>query len=168
MALAATPLLELRGSIPYAMLLDPVFPAWKALWLSVLGSWLPAFLIMYILEHAEPLIRKNKKTAQVLDAIYRKTRAKSQQIKDLEFWGLVIFIGIPLPGTGVWTGVLAAYLLGLSKGQTIFAAFLGTSIAGVIMVFLSTYISAIIRFGLMAIIATVLAIMVYIWYSKRK
>ncbi|GBR72578.1 small multidrug export protein [Candidatus Termititenax aidoneus] len=136
LALSATPLLELRASIPYGFAVK--LPPLAVLLLSVAGSWLPAFFVVFILEYVEPFLRKIKFLNDLLDRVYAKTRAKSEQIQKWEFWGLILFIGVPLPGTGVWTGSLAGYLLGLSRRKIILASLLGTTLAGLAMVLILT------------------------------
>ncbi len=162
---AAIPLLELRASIPLAIFKYGM-SSWEALWISVVGSFLPALPILFILEYLEPLLRKIKFLDKLLDKVFEHTRAKSQVIKELELLGLIIFIGIPLPGTGVWTGTFAAYLFGLPKLHACFAALLGTMIAGVIMVFLSAYINLIIKYSLAGIISLLLLIGGWFIYKK--
>ena len=164
--ISAIPLLELRASIPYALLMEPKLSPAFALGLSVFGSWLPAFFIVFFLEHLEPLLRRNSFLDKLIDKVYAKTRAKSEQIKTMEFWGLVIFIAIPLPGTGVWTGALAGYLLGLSAVKIIFASLLGTLGAGIFMTFLSAYIALLIRYTLWGVLVALLALGVYFVYNK--
>lgn len=166
--LAAVPLVELRASIPYAMLLEPKLSPIVALALSVFGSWLPAFFIVFVLEHIEPVLRKSKLLNDIIDKVYAKTRAKSEQIKTMEFWGLVIFIAIPLPGTGVWTGALAGYLLGLSPLKIIIASLLGTTGAGILMTFLSAYIGLVIRYTLAGVCFTALLGLLYFLYRKTR
>jgi len=129
---AAIPLLEVRAAMPYALGILKL-PLGAALFWNVLGSLCPAFFVVFILEHIEPFLRKIKFFNDLLDRIYAKTRAKSAQIQKWEFWGLVIFIGIPLPGTGVWTGSLAGYLLGLNRWKIIIASLLGTLLASILM-----------------------------------
>ncbi|GBR75540.1 small multidrug export protein [Candidatus Termititenax persephonae] len=129
--LSVIPLLELRASIPYGFLAD--LSPLVVLLLSIIGSWLPAFFVVFVLEHIEPFLRKIKLLNAFLDRLYAKTRSKSENIRRWEFWGLVLFIGVPLPGTGVWTGSLAGYLLGLDKTKVIIASLLGTTLAGTIM-----------------------------------
>ena len=63
--------------------------------------------------------------------------SKSDNIKRYEFWGLVLFVGIPLPGTGAWTGSLIAALLDVDFKKAVLAELLGIAIATVIMSFLS-------------------------------
>ncbi|MDR1997269.1 MAG: small multi-drug export protein [Candidatus Margulisbacteria bacterium] len=138
--ISAVPLLELRASIPYAFLTEPLLNYRTALFLSVLGSWLPSFFVVFVLEHIEPLLRRIGFLRDFLDRLYVKTRARSERIKKWEFWGLVLFVGMPLPGTGVWTGSLAGYLLGLHKPKIILAALLGTLLAGLLMSFLMVFL----------------------------
>ena len=65
--------------------------------------------------------------------LFERTRKKGKVIEDLETLGLMIFVAIPLPGTGVWTGCLGGYLFGLSYFKTFIACFAGTAIASLIM-----------------------------------
>ena len=62
---------------------------------------------------------------------------KKDQIEKLKYWGLLLFVGIPLPGTGAWTGCLIAALLGMDKKKSMFAAIGGVVMAGIIMMILS-------------------------------
>jgi len=130
--ISAIPVIELRGAIPLALTVwgMPVIPV---LILGIIGSVLPVFPILWFLDFATKIAHRFPRLGGFLDWLFTRTRAKSKQIERYEFWGLVIFIGIPLPGTGVWTGTVAAYLLGLSPWKTFWAGFLGTAIAGLIM-----------------------------------
>ena len=130
--ISAVPLLELRASIPYGFLAG--LPPLMVFILSVIGSWLPSFFVVFVLEHIEPFLRRIKFLDDFLTKLYAKTRAKSTQVQKWEFWGLIAFVGIPLPGTGVWTGSLAGYLFGLNKPKIILASLLGTTLAGLLMV----------------------------------
>jgi len=144
---SAFPIIELRGAIPLAMLKLGLTP-WEAFSCGVLGSLIPVFPILYLLQFIEPLLRKIKSLDILIDKVFEKTRSKSKIIQEWEFIGLVLFIGIPLPGTGVWTGTLAAYLFGLSKPFSFIAALIGTALAGTLMVFFSSYIEVIIEYFL--------------------
>ena len=163
MLVAAIPVLELRASIPLAML-SYNMPPLQALMYSIVGSLFPVFPVLFLLEYIEPLLRRSKVLASLLDKVFAHTRSKSQMIKELEFIGLVLFIGVPLPGTGVWTGTFAAYLFGMPKWQALIAALLGTTIAGVIMVFLSAYIGLFIKYGL--VILGLLLVCAVVWQLR--
>ena len=69
--------------------------------------------------------------------IENKAISKKEQIEKREFWGLLLFVGIPLPGTGAWTGSLIASIIGMNKKKSLFASFLGVTMAGIIMLVLS-------------------------------
>ena len=81
---------------------------------------------------------KGTKTFKPLvDKLENKAMSKKDQIEKYEFWGLVLFVGIPLPGTGAWTGTLAASILDMDFKSTIIAVMLGVLLAGIIMMVLS-------------------------------
>ena len=128
---SALPIIELRGTIPAALALQ--LPWQLVLPSAILGSLLPALPILWGLDHLEPLLRKSPALSSLIDKVYAKVRHKGAKLQREEFWGLVLFIGIPLPGTGVWTGLLAAYLFGLSRRSSLLAALLGTTLAGTII-----------------------------------
>jgi uncharacterized membrane protein len=69
----------------------------------------------------------------MLEALFRRTRSKSAVIEKYEEIGLMLFVAIPLPVTGAWTGSLAAYLMGLNFWKSIFFIFLGVCIAAVVV-----------------------------------
>lgn len=73
----------------------------------------------------------------IIEKLEKRAMSKSDNIKRYEFWGLVLFVGIPLPGTGAWTGSLIAALLEVDFKKAILAELLGIAIATVIMSFLS-------------------------------
>lgn len=164
--MAAAPILELRAAIPYALFVEPKLSPWLAYVLSVFGTWLPTFFIVFMLEHIEPLLRKINVLNTLINAVYKKIRAESGKIKALEFWGLVFFIAIPVPGAGVWTGALAGYLLGVPALQILGASLLGSLIAGVLVMFLSASIAMLMHYTLLGLLVTVVALVGYFLYNK--
>ena len=82
-------------------------------------------------------MKKVKLFAPVALWLEKKAMGKSDQIKKYEFWGLVLFVGIPLPGTGAWTGSLIAALLDIDIRKASLASLLGVAIATIIMSFVS-------------------------------
>lgn len=129
------PILELRGGLIAASLLDmnPV----TSFIVCFLGNILP---IPFILWFITPLFTKLKKTklfSGMVNKLETKALSKKEQIEKYEFWGLLLFVGIPLPGTGAWTGCLIAALLDMNKKKSFLAASLGVLLAGVIMMILS-------------------------------
>lgn len=129
--LAATPVAELRAAIPVGMLVYKM-PATEVFVLAQLGNILPAFLVYGLCEWWVRLMERRRGWLhRITDHVLTRTRDKmhGQFIK----WGVlavVIFVGIPFPGTGAWTGSLGAYLLRIPFKQAVFAVLLGNLIAG--------------------------------------
>ena len=73
----------------------------------------------------------------LVDKLERKAMSKKDQIEKLQYIGLMLFIGIPLPGTGAWTGCLIAALLDMNKKKALIVSILGVIMAGIIMMILS-------------------------------
>jgi uncharacterized membrane protein len=130
--LAAIPVFEVRASIPLGIVVYKLSPVTVVL-LSIIGSVLPVFPLLWVLNNLTEHFRKIPKFDQFITWLFARTRAKSKLIEDLELVGLTLFIAVPLPGTGVWTGTVAAYLLGLRWWPTFFAGLVGTAIASVVV-----------------------------------
>lgn len=164
--ISAVPVVELRGAIPIAIAVFKMSPL-AALFYGILGSLIPVIPILFALEYLEPFLRRVSFFNTIINKVFEQTRSKSQIIKELELIGLIIFIGIPLPGTGVWTGTLAAYIFGLNKYLTLLATFIGTAVAGIIMVFLSSYIHLILKYSALIIIVIIAAAVGYKLLKKK-
>ena len=82
-------------------------------------------------------MKKTKMFSGVVDKLEKKAMSKKEQIEKLQYLGLMLFVGIPLPGTGAWTGCLVAALLNMDKKKALLSAILGVIMAGIIMMFLS-------------------------------
>ena len=82
-------------------------------------------------------LKKTKKLSKLVNKLETKAMNKKDQIEKLKYWGLLLFVGIPLPGTGTWTGCLIAALLGMDKKKSMLAAIGGVVMAGIIMMILS-------------------------------
>ena len=136
--ISMVPLIELRGAIPYAIAQGlPYVPSYI---IAILGNMLPVpFIYLFarkvLLWGADkPVIGKFFKTFKPLvDKLESKAMRQKDQIEKYEFWGLVLFVGIPLPGTGAWTGTLAASFLDMDFKSSIIAVMLGVMLAGIIM-----------------------------------
>lgn len=129
--LSAIPIVEVRGAVPLGVYLG-LAPA-KIFLLAVLGSILPVLPLLFFLNFFTGFLRKIEVFDKFFEWIFSRTRKKGKIIEDLEFLGLMIFVAIPFPGTGVWTGALGGYIFGLSYWKTFFACFFGTTIATAIM-----------------------------------
>ena len=127
------PLLELRGSILAAGFLDGMrfLPTYIA---AVLGNMLPIPFILLFIEKIFDAMKKSKHLRKIPEVIEKKAMSKSEQIQKYGYFGLFLFVAIPLPGTGAWTGSLLAVLLGLNLKKSFL---LGVMTAGLIMSLLS-------------------------------
>ena len=130
--MAMVPVVELRGAIPYGVIAGLSVPA--AFIIAVIGNLLPIpFLVVFTRKVFEWLRTKSAG----LDSLVRKLEAKAEDKKDIvlkyEFWGLVLLVAIPLPGTGAWTGALVAAMMDMRLKRAMPAICLGVVIAGIIV-----------------------------------
>ena len=128
------PLLELRGGLLAASILK--IPMWEAVGSCILGNILPIPFILLFIEKILNWMEGCKigwmrKLALWLKA--RGTGKKADKIRKVEFLGLLLFVGIPLPGTGAWTGSLIASLLHIPRKKTVPASVLGLILATIII-----------------------------------
>lgn len=130
------PIVELRGGIPAGAAMG--LPFWSVYLTCVLGNLLPVpFLILFakkILEFLSTLPR----IGGFFKKMIRRADEKAAKIGQYEKWGLFLFVAIPLPGTGAWTGTLAASLLDMDFKESVLACMGGVLLAGCIMGVLST------------------------------
>lgn len=129
---SAIPVVELRGAIPLGILAYQL-PYLETYFLGVLGSLIPAPFILLFIPAILQWMAATKIFGPLAQWVIRKGMKKSDRIARYEFWGLFLFVAIPLPGTGVWTGSLAASLLGLDFKRSMLAVTLGTMTAGLIV-----------------------------------
>lgn len=127
------PVVELRGAIPIGVALG--LPVWQAAIISVVGNIIPApFIIAFIRVIMDWLRTKTKTMQRFVSWLEKKgTGPKADQVKKAEFWGLMIFVGIPLPGTGAWTGSLVAAMLDIRMKRALPPIILGVLMAAVIV-----------------------------------
>lgn len=129
------PILELRGGLIVSKLLQ--VPIATAIPICIVGNIIPIPFILLFIKQIFKLLKKVKIFRGLIERLENRAMGKSDNIKRYEFWGLVLFVGIPLPGTGAWTGSLIAALLDVDFKKAIVAELLGIAIATVIMSFLS-------------------------------
>lgn len=125
------PLLELRGGLIAASLLK--VNIYKALVICFLGNILPIPFVLLLLEKVFNILRKWKVTKKLVDWLERKLLSKRKQLDKYGYAGLLLFVGIPLPGTGAWTGSGLAVLLGLDRKKSFIYIILGVLLAELIM-----------------------------------
>lgn len=125
------PLLELRGGLLAAKLLG--IGILRAIPICVLGNIIPIPFILLFIKQIFKWMKKIKLFRGLIERLENRAMSKSDNIKKYEFWGLVLFVGIPLPGTGAWTGSLIAALLEVDFKKAVLAELLGIAIATIIM-----------------------------------
>lgn len=137
------PILELRGGMIIASLYG--FNLFKAFAICIVGNLIPIPFILWLITPIFTWMKRLKIFRPMVEKLESKaTGKKSEKIRKASFWGLLIFVGVPLPGTGAWTGSLIAALLNLDKKQSWLAATLGVFMASVIMAVISYGIPALI------------------------
>ena len=129
------PVIELRGGIPYGVVAG--LGVKTALTCALIGNILPVpFLILFTTKVFAWLRTKSPKLDRLVVKMEQKGMSKKDVIDKYEFWGLVLLVAIPLPGTGAWTGCLVAALLEMDVKKSIPAVILGVLIAGAIVSFI--------------------------------
>ncbi|MFC1983945.1 COG2426 family protein [Chloroflexota bacterium] len=132
LAIAASPISELRGAIPIAII-QFHFPWYYAFLLAVIGNLLPVPLILIFLDTFSRLLNKIGSFAKMLHWFSERTKRRGKLIERYGWIGLVLFVAVPLPVTGAWTGSFAAVLFGLKFKQAFFSILVGILIAGTIV-----------------------------------
>jgi uncharacterized membrane protein len=135
MLTAALPIIELRGAIPVGMSLG-MSPAHATI-ISFIGSMIPVPFILFTIRPIFNYLKKTKLFKKLVHKLTDKSLNKSGNIQKYGAWGLLVFVAIPLPGTGVWSGSLAAALLDMRFKWAFPAILVGNLIAAVIIMGLS-------------------------------
>ena len=129
------PILELRGGLLVAWSLG--VPILKAIPIFIIGNIIPIPFILLFIKKIFQLLKKVQFFEKIIGKLENRAMKKSDNIKKYEFWGLVLFVGIPLPGTGAWTGSLIAALLEVDFKKAVLAELLGIILATIIVSFVS-------------------------------
>ncbi len=132
------PIIELRGAIPLGVFLN--MNPWTLFVLAVIGNILPVPFIIFCARPIVNFFLKTKLLRPIGNWLEEKVRKNSHKVKKYEAWGLFIFVGIPLPGTGAWTGALLAALMDVRLKTAFPSIVLGVITAGLIMIFGSSII----------------------------
>lgn len=135
MLTAALPIIELRGAIPVGISLglSPI----HATLISLMGSMIPVPFILFTIRPIFNYLKTTKIFKKLVHRLTDKSMSKSGKIQKYGAWGLLVFVAIPLPGTGVWSGSLAAALLNMRFKWAFPAILVGNIIAAVIIMGLS-------------------------------
>ena len=130
--ISMVPVLELRGAIPIGVAHGLDYRI--AIAVSILGNLVPVpFIVLFIRKIFAWLRTKSERLNGFVTRMEQRALKKSDTVRRARFWGLFLFVAIPLPGTGAWTGCLAATLLDLKFWPSVLAVLCGVMTAGLIM-----------------------------------
>lgn len=126
------PVIELRGAIPIGVSLGLSHA--EAMGISIIGNMLPVpFIILFIRPIFRWMTRKSGKLARLAEKLETKAEGKWDKIHRYQFFALTIFVAIPLPGTGAWSGALIAAVMNMRLRNALPSILLGVLIAGVLV-----------------------------------
>ncbi len=131
MLVGALPISELRGAIPLALYYGMSLS--KAFWLSVLGNIIFVAPALFLFEPVSNRLRRFKLWSRFFDWVFARTRRNADTIQKYEALGLAIFVAVPLPMTGAWSGVIAASLFKIRFRYSFIAILAGVICAGLIV-----------------------------------
>ena len=135
MFIAMLPVIELRGAIPaaFALGLD-----WRmAIVCAIIGNLIPIPFILMFIESVFKFMKKHNILAKQVKKLEDRAVAKSGKVLRYQFWGLALFVAIPLPGTGGWTGALIASVMKMNKKDALLSVMLGVIAAGIAITMLT-------------------------------
>ncbi len=136
------PVLECRGGLLVASLLGVDIRT--ALPITVIGNMIPIPFLLLFLRRLFRFLKRFRHFRPFVEKMEKRAASKSSALSNGEFLGLLLFVGIPLPGTGGWTGSMVAGLMGMKTGKALLAIFLG--------VLLATLIMAVVSYGLLGLL----------------
>jgi uncharacterized membrane protein len=136
--IAMVPVIELRGAIPIALFQYNLSPFYAFLF-SVVGNMIPCvFLLLYLEKFSNFISSKSILFKKIIDWFFERTRKKHEQkFETAKGLALAIFVAIPLPVTGAWTGAVCAFLFNISFKKALLAIFSGVIVAGIIVTLIS-------------------------------
>jgi len=133
LVIAMLPIVELRGALPLAMSIFG-FGFWKAYFLSVIGNIAPIIpLLIFLKNFSDWLMTHSFFFKKFFTWWFERTRRHSDIVEKYETLGLMLFVAVPLPMTGAWSGCVAAYLLGIKFKHAVMAISAGVIVAGFIV-----------------------------------
>lgn len=148
--ISALPLTELRASIPVAMTLMAdkwQWPWWKVYLLAVAGNMLPVPIILWFLGPVSAWLSRWRIFERFFNWLFERTRRKAgANVQKYRALGLAIFVAIPLPVTGAWTGAMAAFLFGIPRKLALPSIALGVCGAGAVVMLIVTGVFAALGF----------------------
>lgn len=126
------PVVELRGAIPIGVGLG--LTHMEAMAVSIIGNMLPVpFIILFIRPIFKWMTRKSEKLGRLAEKLQTKAEGKWDRIHRFQFFALTLFVAIPLPGTGAWSGALIAAVMNMRLRNALPSVLLGVVIAGILV-----------------------------------
>ena len=177
------PIIELRGAIPFGAAVslwgEAALPVWKSFLFAVLGSSIICVVLTFLFWPLFKWLKSTKGFKKLANKIENKLQKKSKNISEkaeaeteekkgyfVKWMGVLLFVAIPLPLTGVWTGTCLALFLGLSKKDTILSVLIGNLIAGAIMTIISYFFADNTMIVLLAFLVLILIFVVVIFIKS--
>ena len=137
------PLIEERGAIIYGAAIG--MPWFKVLPICIIANFLPVpFLLVFGMKLIQ-FLKKTKLLGSFFTRYEEKLRQKSENIDKYSFWALVLLVGLPIPGTGAWSGSLVATILEVDRKRAMLALFVGVIMCGIIVTAASYGVAGILR-----------------------
>ena len=140
MLLSMIPVTELRAAIP--IFIAKGMQPFMAYVMAVIGNLIPVPFILALSRPIFKWMRKRKCLKRIVDALDRKIEKNKNKVLRYEFWGLALFVAIPLPGTGAWTGAFIASILDLRYKKALPSIGIGVVTAGLIITLISSGVFA--------------------------
>lgn len=135
------PVIELRGGIPFGVGVG--LPVWLAYLAAIIGNMLPVpFIVVYIRRIFQWMRRHLPRLNHLVTRLEQKAHLKGRMVTKYKYLGLAIFVAIPLPGTGAWTGALVAALMEMRLKRALPAIYAGVLIAGLLVTLALTGVKA--------------------------
>lgn len=135
--MAMLPVAELRAALPVAMTTMHMQPAWAYL-LCVIGNMLPVPFIILFIRPIFSWLKMRRLFRPLVERLEARSAAKAETVLRYEFWGLCLFVAIPLPGTGAWTGAMIAAMLDMRLRKAIPSILMGVLIAGLVVLLITS------------------------------
>ncbi|NLY42962.1 MAG: small multi-drug export protein [Clostridiaceae bacterium] len=137
--IASIPVVELRGAIPVGMAMDM---DWKTVYiLSVLGNIIPVPFIIWFMRPLFSFLRKTRYFQGAVQWLEKRTMKKAETVMKYSAFGLFLFVAVPLPGTGAWTGAMIASMLDMRMKYALPSIFFGVIVAGILVMSISYHVS---------------------------
>ncbi len=141
--ISMVPVIELRGAIPAGVAAG--LDIWTASIVSIVGNMIPVpFIILFIRKIFEIMRKLSLKLDTLVTRLEQRADKHKETVNKYKFWGLLILVAIPLPGTGAWTGALVAAMMEMRLKDAVPAIFFGVVVAAIIVAMVTCGISFII------------------------